>query len=356
VQFQDDLAGGVVLIRPALQSPDYVAGVSGWAVKIDGTAEFSDLVIRSSDGSNSTVAIANGEIVISNGSGDVLTEIDSNGYRLYTPSGSLVAEITLDAGETLGGFYTRNFAFPENVYAFLAGGQLISGPVDNPIADIHGFLQYNIAPSVAQPYTVQTLSTGAIDTALDDEARIQLISQRGQTPVIWVDGGSSAVPANLIVTGSLSVAGTAQGHGRVAFKARTTATLASAFEEIALTVASASLPSGRAYRITARGFYRNDTAGTGVIVRVRRGATTAGDIWLDSFALWVDVANRNYYFRQEEVVRNVSGSTISTALVMTYQRHSAGLARLNAAAGLTIAFEIEDIGDADDFSDAPTIT
>lgn len=46
MQFQDDLAAGVVLVRPALQSPDYLTGVSGWAVKIDGSAEFNNVTIR----------------------------------------------------------------------------------------------------------------------------------------------------------------------------------------------------------------------------------------------------------------------------------------------------------------------
>lgn len=46
MQFQDDVAAGVVLVRPAIQSPDYLTGVSGWAIKIDGSAEFNDVVIR----------------------------------------------------------------------------------------------------------------------------------------------------------------------------------------------------------------------------------------------------------------------------------------------------------------------
>lgn len=46
MQFDDELAGGVVLVRPALQSPDYAPGVAGWAIKIDGSAEFNDVVIR----------------------------------------------------------------------------------------------------------------------------------------------------------------------------------------------------------------------------------------------------------------------------------------------------------------------
>lgn len=46
MQFQDDVAAGVVLVRPAIQSPDYLTGVSGWAIKIDGSAEFNNVVIR----------------------------------------------------------------------------------------------------------------------------------------------------------------------------------------------------------------------------------------------------------------------------------------------------------------------
>lgn len=46
MQFTDDVAAGTVLVRPALQSPDYVTGVSGWAVKVDGSAEFNDITIR----------------------------------------------------------------------------------------------------------------------------------------------------------------------------------------------------------------------------------------------------------------------------------------------------------------------
>jgi hypothetical protein len=50
MQFVDELAAGVVLIRPALQSPDYVAGSTGWAVKADGSAEFNNITIRGGAG------------------------------------------------------------------------------------------------------------------------------------------------------------------------------------------------------------------------------------------------------------------------------------------------------------------
>ena len=40
------VVGGTVLRRPAIQSPNYVAGVSGWSVKADGSAEFNNLTLR----------------------------------------------------------------------------------------------------------------------------------------------------------------------------------------------------------------------------------------------------------------------------------------------------------------------
>lgn len=45
--FSNPIVGGQgTLIRNAIQSPDYVAGVSGWAIKKDGSAEFNDATVR----------------------------------------------------------------------------------------------------------------------------------------------------------------------------------------------------------------------------------------------------------------------------------------------------------------------
>lgn len=42
----DQLVGGVVLRRPAIQSPNFVTGVSGWSINIDGSAEFNNGTVR----------------------------------------------------------------------------------------------------------------------------------------------------------------------------------------------------------------------------------------------------------------------------------------------------------------------
>jgi hypothetical protein len=46
--FSDQVANGLYLVIPALRSPNYVAGASGWTLNQDGTAEVGNAVIRGS--------------------------------------------------------------------------------------------------------------------------------------------------------------------------------------------------------------------------------------------------------------------------------------------------------------------
>lgn len=70
MQFQDELAGGIFLIRPALRSPDYVAGTSGWTVNQDGSAEFNDVTVRGDLESANYVAGVSGWHLDVNGSAE----------------------------------------------------------------------------------------------------------------------------------------------------------------------------------------------------------------------------------------------------------------------------------------------
>lgn len=42
----DPVVGSTILRRPAVQSPNFATGVSGWTINSDGSAEFNNLVIR----------------------------------------------------------------------------------------------------------------------------------------------------------------------------------------------------------------------------------------------------------------------------------------------------------------------
>jgi hypothetical protein len=54
--FRNDILAGNTLVREAIQSENYQAGVSGWQIAADGSAEFSDVVLRG-DGVGDTVEI-----------------------------------------------------------------------------------------------------------------------------------------------------------------------------------------------------------------------------------------------------------------------------------------------------------
>lgn len=44
--FRDSIVRGITLVRQAIQSPDFVSGVSGWTIRRDGTVEFTSALIR----------------------------------------------------------------------------------------------------------------------------------------------------------------------------------------------------------------------------------------------------------------------------------------------------------------------
>lgn len=46
MQPNNPIVGGITLRIPAIRSPDYVAGISGWTINIDGTAEFNNVTVR----------------------------------------------------------------------------------------------------------------------------------------------------------------------------------------------------------------------------------------------------------------------------------------------------------------------
>lgn len=123
--FRNSILAGVTLIREAIQSQNYVAGSEGWTINADGTAEFSDLTIRSSDGSGNTVIIANGVITIKNSSGDTVSTISQDGYKVWDPTGTdLLAEVTLSGGTNSDpGFIARYESYP-HIYSFLGNGEL----------------------------------------------------------------------------------------------------------------------------------------------------------------------------------------------------------------------------------------
>lgn len=60
------IVGGIILRRPAVRSPNYQAGVQGWTINVDGSAEFNQLTVR---GTTVVGDVNSAHIVITDSSG-----------------------------------------------------------------------------------------------------------------------------------------------------------------------------------------------------------------------------------------------------------------------------------------------
>ncbi len=99
MQFQDELAGGIVLVRPALRSPDYVAGSTGWSIDIDGSAEFNNIVAH---GDEVIVGPATGpqvEILVVSGGSVIRFPINSTNFTESSPASIGAAEVAWGASD-----------------------------------------------------------------------------------------------------------------------------------------------------------------------------------------------------------------------------------------------------------------
>lgn len=91
------IGGGNALIREEIKSPDYVAGISGWRIGKDGTAEFNDVVLR-------------GELFVTDPDGSYVRVYDQNPgsgalieFGLPTASGAVLTPASITSSANASG-------------------------------------------------------------------------------------------------------------------------------------------------------------------------------------------------------------------------------------------------------------
>lgn len=146
IVFEEPITAGTVLVREAIQSPDYVAGVSGWQINIDGTAEFSSGTFRGTITASSFVTGTSGRRIEINVG-------DSQSMVLYDDTDNVLMTIGDDAGAI------TSFDSSGGNNALLLGGAQLqflwsSGGILTPMAfmensDVAVFLNTQLAGGVA---------------------------------------------------------------------------------------------------------------------------------------------------------------------------------------------------------------
>jgi len=107
MQPNNPIVGGTVLRIPAIQSPNYIAGTSGWAIFQDGTAEFNNVTVRGTFETGTDpgahVKITGGQILIYDSTNTLVGQLDQNGIEALGSNGSIASLFTL-AGQAQAGF------------------------------------------------------------------------------------------------------------------------------------------------------------------------------------------------------------------------------------------------------------
>lgn len=220
----DPVVGSTVLRRPAIQSPNYVAGSAGWTVNSDGSAEFNNVTVRGefqagTAGAAEVQIDQFGELLFFDSGGNLVIVINpaKQAIFIYNPgggAGNLVNSIANAAGTDA---YGNNYLAGTASYQANFASQLGAGFV----VFYHG----SLAGGWTQGGQVETTNTGGLvlDTGSGSCTITGALSVNGSGSTAngsLTDGtingtsGQSGLPNGTITgTSGAASAGTAHTHG-----------------------------------------------------------------------------------------------------------------------------------------------
>jgi hypothetical protein len=124
---ENPVVGGEVLRRAAIQSPNYVTGVSGWTINQDGSAEFNNLTIRGTFFGINFIVNSTGAFFYSSAPtlGNLSVSVVPGTVAVLDPEGNTAQPGVVTYGG--GGLYSQLMA---GILSFLFPGASTPGVVD----------------------------------------------------------------------------------------------------------------------------------------------------------------------------------------------------------------------------------
>lgn len=346
--FSNPVFGGNVLIRPALKSPNYQAGLLGWQIARDGSAEFNNLTIRGT---------FNGTNFI----------INSAGIFLYT--GTPALGNMSGSWASVAGVDAFGNAYPLGLKIYSAFGNLVLGPVDGDLLSTgssgatirigDGELDFKANPTDSSTATIIQNLGGPLLGSLTLSSGQQNVSDKAAflALVTKLTGNDPQILMRAYAGGQISVMNDTIDIGRglqsqVSITANVTGI--STTEIVLMTIPSMTFKNGRAYRVTLWGLAQSTTASTYFLYRLRAGsASTTGTIYKDQMRVPVlSTASTNSAVSLVFTLANVSGADITTAVTWTASV-AAGTGIFAASAGNVAQATVEDIGLASQWPGQP---
>lgn len=343
IDFKSNVVAGTVLMRSAIQSPNYVAATSGWSINQDGSVEFNNGTIRGTliVGTTTVTTVGTAGITVV-GPNQTMTVNDSTGFSVArtTPDGRLAR---LDISNTTGDASLARISLKP------------ISPTDLGNTVNSGFLQSFVSNTGIEQVTLQMISPFFSGKAA---AALQVVGQSSGSgtddSVIFLQAPTVQCTVNLGVSGNATVTGTIRvgpnnqeiGQGVIA-GAHSLANSAAigATETVILTANSGTFRAGHTYRASIYGEVTTSVVGlaNNPVLRLRK-TDAAGQI-MGQTRCYCPVVTTGFP-GDFEVLFDVSGSDVTATMVVTIQG-AAGFNGLQAASGSNgRGFYIEDIGSA----------
>jgi hypothetical protein len=297
VPFTNPIVAGNSLIREAIQSPNFVSGSSGWSINKDGSAEFTDALIR-------------GEFSAGNGA------VTVNSSGLYVTGAS--AEYKTDIN---GGFNARlipdDGSFARMQTAILLLRPPNPSPINGitPISSGFVFAEYQNAGSIEYPFMWLK------SPSFTGKAAVSL-SLIGQSSASSTDDTNTYLETNSFRWSQAGVPNKDLGRGYIASERRTsTSGPVGPGEAVAWTFASRTYKANRVYEIRGNLTLASSVSGATVFPRIRK--TNAAGQLLNEYARFVCTTSGTQYGHPTTIqVFAVGSNDVTASLCITLQNSS----------------------------------
>lgn len=330
--FDDNFAAGDgTIIYPALKSPNYVPGVSGWRIARDGSAEFADVTIR-------------GEFSANNG----LVTIDDTGLHLIgTTQRTDIAPTTgvVVYGQPSNGGYAQLEGSPGFGGILYLQPEILSPNTTDPgkmYADIMAVAGPAYYPYISIVSPRLTQSPGGYNTGA-----VIILGQSNTSPA---DDSQVTIDASVLASRDrLTVDGNDMGKGMWSYAGNTADSAASTTEQVVLTIASTVYKANRLYRVDITGRIA-PAAAAQPLMQVRK-TNLAGAV---EFVLGrVTCAAAQEYAPPTSIYFQIGGSDVTTALALTLDGGGVSTRHESGSVGRT--FTTWDVGLASTMPDVVTV-
>ncbi len=170
IVFDNPITAGTVLVRSAIQSQNFVEGVSGWAIEANGNAEFNNLTIPNAGPGQSRTVIY--------------------------PSGAIIS-----------------YNYPDNTFVAIFDGQIFYGPTQNPIPGPEADFSHSGVLRYIGGGNPQVLMSSPTTTAHPNAITFAMTPGSSSTDAVTQLFPSNSGPMHTDITGQLNVFGHINTNG-----------------------------------------------------------------------------------------------------------------------------------------------